>query len=156
MYRKVLFCLLTLAVTLGASAQTAKELYAQGKEQYDAKHYDKAFPLLKKAAEKGNKKAQYRLGRCYEKGRGVAANNATAYQWYSKSAAQDYAKAQYRLGKWYLKGKHVTADKKKAKSWLHKAVKNEKHGEEIKQKIKKSAKEGDMEAKEMCALLNIK
>jgi hypothetical protein len=109
--------------------------------------------MLKTAAEKGHKKAQYRLGRCYDKGRGTAENNKLAFQWYSKSASQDYAKAQYALGKSYLKGKGVAADEKKASTWLRKSVKNPKGGDEILAKIRKGAAEGDEDDKAVLKLI---
>ena len=144
---------MVLAVNVASRAQDAKTLYQQGKAFYDAKDYTQAFPLLKKAAEKGHKKAQYRLGRCYDKGHGVTENNETAFKWYSKSAAQGYADAQYQLGRCYLKGKGTAVDKNKAKSWLSKAVKNVKGGDEILQKIKENAKDGDEDAKAILQLL---
>ena len=101
---------------------------------------------MKIAAEKGHKKAQYRLGRCYDKGHGTAENNKLAYEWYTKSAAQNYAKGQLALGKCYMKGKGTTADQTKAKVWLNKAFKNPKGGLKLKEKIKKEAKEGDKDA----------
>lgn len=151
--RLLIFFMMTMVVTMTAGAQDVKELYKQGKAFYDAKNYTQAFPLLKKAAEKGHKKAQYRLGRCYDKGNGVTENNETAFKWYSKSAAQGYADAQYQLGRCYLKGKGTAVDKKKAKSWLSKAVKDPKEGDKILQKIQENAKEGDEDAKAILQLL---
>ena len=140
MIRKIIILLLMLAPISVVSAQDAKTIYKQGKALYDQEKYDKAFPLLKKAAEKGNKKAQYRLGRCYDKGRGVAENNQLAFQWYMKSAQQGYADAQYQVSRCYEKGKGVAADVKKAKAWLSKAVRNPKDGDKIRQKIKEKSK----------------
>ena len=153
--RQILMIIIALACTLGAGAQTAKELYQQGKALYDAKDYAKAFPILQKAAQKGNKKAQYRLGRCYAKGKGVDKDKNEAFRWYSKSADQDYGKAQYQLGKCYLKGKGVQADEKKARKWLNKAIKNPKHGTEILQSIRDEAAKGDEDAKAILQLLNL-
>ena len=147
----ILFC--TLAVFITASAQSSDKLYKEAKALYDAKNYAAAVPKLKTAAEKGHKKAQYRLGRCYDKGHGVSENDALAFQWYMKSAKQDYAKAQYQLGKCYVKGKGVEVDQKKASTWLKKAVKSEKNGKDILDKIRKDAADGDEDAKVMLRLL---
>jgi TPR repeat protein len=144
---------MVLLLSTAAGAQNAKQLYEEGKALYDAKNYTQAFPKLKAAAEKGNKKAQYRLGRCYDKGRGVKEDNTTAYQWYLKSANQDYAKAQYQLGRCYLKGKGTTADAAKAKTWLKKAVKNPKKGDEVLQELKDDAAKGDEEAKRILTII---
>ena len=117
--------LLALAAVMTAGAQDAKELYQRGKELCDAKDYEHAFPLLKTAAEKGHRKAQYRLGRCYDKGRGVAGDDSTAFYWYSKSAEQGYAKAQYQVGECYKEGTGVAKDRKKAFAWHMKAARQD-------------------------------
>ena len=153
MKRLYIILLCTLVVCMAASAQNSDKLYKEAKALYDAKNYAAAVPKLKTAAEKGHKKAQYRLGRCYDKGHGVTENDALAFQWYMKSAKQDYAKAQYQLGKSYMKGKGAAADQKKASSWLKKAVKNEKGGKDILAKIRKNAADGDEDAKVMLRLI---
>lgn len=151
--RKIATTLLALTLCVAAFPQNAETLYKEGKALYDAKNYQQAFPKLKAAAEKGHKKAQYRVGLSYDKGRGVAEDDAMAVKWYEKSAKQGYAKAQYELAKCYVKGEGVAKDEAKAKSWLKKAVKNEKHGQEIKEKIKQDAKDGKESAKIMLTML---
>ena len=111
--RGIITTLLLVLCTV-ASAQSADKLYTEGKSLYDAKKYTQAVPKLKAAAEKGHKKAQYRLGRCYDKGNGVKEDDKVAVSWYAKSAAQGYAKAQYQLGKCYKNGEGVEKDAKKA------------------------------------------
>jgi len=120
--KKSLALLFALIVCFAANAQNAEKLYRSGKDLYDAKKYAEAVPKLKAAAEKGHKKAQYRLGRCYDKGHGVTESDAIAFQWYSKSAAQDYAKAQYQLGKSYKNGEGTAKDIKKAFSYFYKSA----------------------------------
>ena len=117
--------LLTVVVSLTAAAQSADKLYEEGKELYDAKNYAAAFPKLKTAAEKGHKKAQYRLGRCYEKGHGTAENDQMAFQWYEKSAKQGHAKALFQLGQCYKDGKGVAKDRKHAFELFMQAAKKE-------------------------------
>ena len=116
--------LLTL-MTLAVSAQSSEKLYKEGKALYDAKKYEQAVPKLKTAAEKGHKKAQYRLGRCYEKGYGVAKSDETAVFWYQKAANQGYHKAQYQLGKAYKEGEGVKKDRKKAMELFQQAARQE-------------------------------
>ena len=147
--KHLLMMLLALMLSAGALAQHADALYKEGKALYDAKNYQKAFPKLKAAADKGHKKAQYHVGRCYDKGYAVAKNDAVAVSWYRKSASQGYAKAQYQLAKCYLNGEGVAKDEAKAKAWLNKAVKDEKHGKEIRDKINQNAAEGKDEAKRL-------
>ena len=150
--KHILMTLLLAILSMTAGAQSAETLYKQGKAFYDAKKYEQAVPKLRAAAEKGHKKAQYRLGRCYDKGRGVDENNTVAVQWYQKSANQGYYKAQYQMGKAYMKGKGVAADEQKARSYLKKAISHEK-GSEIMAKMKQEAREGDEDAKRMLQLL---
>lgn len=155
MTRLLLSLAFLLLSAVGASAQTADQLYEEGKALYDKKKYDQAFPLLMKAAEQGHKKAEYRVGRCYAKGHGVAENDEVAFQWYQKSANQGFAKAQYRLGKAYLKGKGVKADQHVAEQWLRKAVSNPKGGDKVMKKIREEKIAGDKDAKEILKLLGM-
>ena len=106
-----------------AGAQNSDKLYEQGKALYDKKNYAAAVAKLRPAAEKGHKKAQYRLGVCYDKGRGVEEDNTKAFQWYAKAAAQGHAKAQYQLGRCYKKGKGTKADMAKAIEYFTKSAK---------------------------------
>ena len=122
MKKKILTTLLALLVCTLAGAQNVDKLYEEGKALYDAKNYKAAIAKLKPAAEKGHKKAQYRLGRCYDKGHGVAENDKLAVQWYSKAAAQGHAKSMYQLGKCYKNGEGVTKDIKKAVELFKKAA----------------------------------
>lgn len=110
----VVLCTLCLVLPANALAQSADRLYEQGKELYDKKQYKEAIPKLRAAAEKGHKKAQYRLGKCYDKGYGVEEDDQLAFQWYKKSSDQGYHKGQYELGRCYRKGKGVPKDNKKA------------------------------------------
>lgn len=122
MTKSILFILMLLA-SIVARSQSADALYEEGKKLYDQKKYEQAFKKLLPAAQKGHKKAQYRVGRCYDKGNGVAEDNAKAFEWYSKSAKQNYHKAQYQMGRCYKKGKGVTKDKTKAFQYFSKAAK---------------------------------
>lgn len=116
--------ILTLIFLLSSAlhAQDADALYDAGKQLYDAKKYSLAVKKLLPAAKQGHRKAQYRMGRCYDKGYGVAEDNGKAFYWYGKSAAQNYAKAQYHLGRCYYKGKGVGRNYAKAVELFRKAA----------------------------------
>ena len=86
---KTVMMILALMLSMTASAQNAEKLYQEGKALYDAKDYSKAVPKLKTAAEKGHKKAQYRLGLCYDKGKGVAADETKARSWLKKAVKNE-------------------------------------------------------------------
>ena len=123
--KQLTLLLFSLLLGLTAVAQNADKLYEEGKALYDAKDYAKAFPKLKAAAEKGHKKAQYRLGRCYDKGHGTEKDKTLAFKWYSKAADQGSAKALYQLGKCYKEGEGVAKDHTKAVSFFSKAARQE-------------------------------
>ena len=123
--KRILFIIMAFVAALNATAQSADKLYSEGKAFYDAKNYAAALPPLKAAAEKGHRKAQYRLGRCYDKGHGTKENDKLAFEWYLKAAAQDYAKAQYEVGKCYKNGEGVEKDRRKAVEWFAKAARHD-------------------------------
>ena len=75
-----------------------------------------------KAAEKGDANAQYKLGFCYEFGKGVAKVDAEAVKWYRMAAEQGDIEAQGRLGYCYLSGQGVAKDEAEAVRWWHKAA----------------------------------
>ncbi|GBB83453.1 hypothetical protein RclHR1_10190002 [Rhizophagus clarus] len=77
-------------------------------------NYKKAFSYFQKAAEGGNKFAQYNLGNCYKKGKGTKTNKRKAFEFYQKSAEQGYKDAHFQLGECYDKGIGVEINKVKA------------------------------------------
>ena len=123
--KKTIVMMLTLLLCTVAWAQNADKLYEEGKALYDAKHYEQAVEKLLSAAQKGHRKAQYRLGRCYDKGYGVEENDSRAFEWYMKAASQDFAKAQYQVGKSYKNGEGVEKDHVKAVEYFTKAAKQD-------------------------------
>lgn len=142
MKRLIYLCIL-LICSISISAQSADKLYDEGKKLYDQEQYKEAVPKLQAAADKGHKKAQYRLGRCYDKGYGVKENDQKAFELYQKSAKQDYAKAMFQLGKCYMKGKGVTANQEEARKWIKRAIGDEKHGDEILKDLRKAKADGE-------------
>ena len=75
-----------------------------------------------KAAEQGDAYAQWRLGRMYQNGRGVAKDEKKACEWYQKAAEQGHATAQENLGSMYANGRGVAKDDTKACEWYQKAA----------------------------------
>lgn len=63
----------------------------------------KAAEWWKKAAEKGNAKAQYKLGNYYMNGTGVAQDKTYAIIWYERAIAQGNLEAKKELGDYYYK-----------------------------------------------------
>jgi len=77
---------------------------------------------LRLAAESGDPRAQYLLGKMYGNGYGVAKYQAGAVSWYRKAAEQGYASAQAALGWMYANGRGVTKDEAEAVKWYRKAA----------------------------------
>lgn len=86
------------------------------------KDEQKGCELFRKSAERGYAPSQYRLGYCYQTGRGVKQSFSVANQWYEKAANQGYVDAQYKLGYSYQTGRGVKIDMPIAMSWYKKAA----------------------------------
>ncbi|MBR1542971.1 MAG: sel1 repeat family protein [Bacteroidaceae bacterium] len=123
--KKTIIMMLTFMFGAMAWAQNADRLYEEGKALYDAKQYAQAVEKLLASAQKGHRKAQYRLGRCYDKGHGVEESDSLAFEWYLKAAGQGHAKAQYQVGKSYKNGEGVEKDKAKAVEYFTKAARQD-------------------------------
>ena len=80
------------------------------------------FEKTKTLAEKGNARAQNKLGMAYHKGMGVPKDDKEAVNWWRKAAVQGFAAAQYNLGQSYGYGIGVPKDNKEAVKWYRKAA----------------------------------
>jgi TPR repeat protein len=95
------------------------------KEGYNAlarKDYVTAMKEYRPLAERGNAEAQYRVGRMYEFGQGVAQDKALGIDWIRKAAAQNHIDAQQELGVIYATGDGVKQDDVQAVEWFRKAA----------------------------------
>lgn len=86
-----------------ASAAVAGPL-EDGIAAYNKREWDKAFKLLKPLADEGNAAAQEKIGRLYERGKGVERDYLVALEWHLKAAAQGDALAQGHAGLIYRSG----------------------------------------------------
>ncbi len=85
--------------------------------------YATALKEFRPLAARGDAEAQYRMGRMYEFGYGVAADMPQAMTWLRKSAAQENASAQTELGIIYATGEGgVPRDDGQAVAWLQKGA----------------------------------
>lgn len=111
--------------SINTSSDTTKlavTTYHEAKYFYDNKDYDKALPLLSKAAELGDINAQFYLGFMYAHGYGVVQDYPKAVAWFSKSAELGNARGQYNLGTMYSHGYGVEKDYNKAITWYRRAA----------------------------------
>jgi TPR repeat protein len=79
---------------------------------------------IRAEAEKGDAKAQARLGMCYFDGQGVTKDIDEAVKWLSKAAKQGNAAAQFILGNCYENGIGVSKDEDEAAKWNRMASEN--------------------------------
>ena len=92
MFRRILggFILLLLATSCAGETSTGERAYARG-------DYFSAATAFRDAANKGDVRAQKRLGDMYADGVGVPQNYTEAIKWYCRSAEQGYEPALARL-----------------------------------------------------------
>jgi len=143
-----------------AGAETWQSEIEQGKAAYSAKDYETALKHYTAAAEQGDAEAQYLLGQCYLKGKGVpvgrreatswmqefytpdglvtAVDKPKAVEWFRKAAAQGHAKAQMSLGMFYETEDAIVGEKE-AEECVEKAVPG----------LRKEAEQGDAEAQRL-------
>jgi TPR repeat protein len=102
--------------------ETAQSALQAAKDAHQRKDYKLAVEWFRKAAERGDAKAQYNLGTAYDKGQGVAQDYAQAAQWYRKAADQGLPQAQNNLGILYKQGQGVPQDYAQAAGWFRQAA----------------------------------
>ncbi len=109
---------MTVAKTGDAKAEYQVGYYYEQKKG----DYKEAVKWYQKAADQNYTDAFYRLGRCYEYGKGIGKNYGKAVKCFRQAVEQDHVGAQYRLGRCYELGKGVTKDYKKALKFYHVAA----------------------------------
>ncbi|MBI3570513.1 MAG: sel1 repeat family protein, partial [Gammaproteobacteria bacterium] len=118
----LVLCLFSIQVSADKPAPPAVDKFQSGTSAFDAGHYAKARELWLPLAEAGDVRAQYAIGRLYEKGKGVERNFAQAFVWYRKAAEKGHADSEYRLAVGYAYGLGIQKDEGEALSWLRKAA----------------------------------
>ncbi len=113
---KCLLLLLTLLTFF--IAHPAQAQLAVGMKAIERGHYATAERALRKAAVKGDLRAQNNLGYLYENGLGIAQDYTQALQWYSRAAEGGLPDAQYNLATLYHYGRGVAQNHKAAFEWF--------------------------------------
>lgn len=112
---------LTLSLLVTAPAEAS---YEDGLKAYQADQVSAARDLWEQAAEAGDKRAQYELGRLYERGKGriMRRDFASAIKWYNAAAKQAYPEALYALGSMSENGDGMRQDYLQALRYYNLAV----------------------------------
>ena len=84
--------------------------------------YAEAVKWFRKAAERGHAEAQFNLGICYDRGRGLTEDPVEALEWFKKAAQQCFAKAQYAVGYCYRQGRGVQRNDAEGADWYRLAA----------------------------------
>ncbi|HEY0261555.1 MAG TPA: tetratricopeptide repeat protein, partial [Chitinophagales bacterium] len=107
---KALFTFLFLVGIVISYGQTAEEMNKQSIAFLQANDPKNAFPLIQKAAELGNREAQYNYGFFYQQGIEVEKNDSIANIWLLKSAEQGFVNAQFKVAYSYAIGRGIKQD----------------------------------------------
>jgi TPR repeat protein len=101
----------------------AIQLYDEALAYYSSKKYRNAFPIMREAAQLGEKNAMALLGSMYLMGQGTYENGEEALKWLYKAVAAGQTDAVGVLGMAYATGKgNVKKNKKLALEFLNKAA----------------------------------
>ena len=95
----VVLVLALSAVTVAHAADGDKELRL-GKSTLHAGDPGRAMELLQQAVAKGNLEAMHYIGLMYQEGTGVAADAATAAQWFKRAADKGHPPSMNNYGNW--------------------------------------------------------
>lgn len=115
--RLILFAVLLLAPQTPVSADVQK-----GLDAYNVGDYETSLAECQPAAEAGDARAQFCIGRLYANGFGVAMDDALALKWYELAAQQGHAEALYSLGLMHANGWGVPMDDAVAAQWYRRAA----------------------------------
>lgn len=121
-YRKALEEAVTRAEREEKIRAECEQLFRDGMEAYEAKHYTKALSCFKQAAGQGYAEAQFKYGHMYYNGEGIEKNDAEAMNWFLKAARQDHAWAQFFCGLMLTYGKAAPRDRYGEMDWYLKAA----------------------------------
>ena len=100
----------------------APQILAEATAAYKRGDYGAAHRGFLRHAERGNAKAQYKLGVMYAKGEGVPRDDAGAVRWFRRAAGQRDAEAQAVLGAMYEQGRGVQQSIAEAVRWYRRAA----------------------------------
>ncbi len=111
-----------IAIALLASSAVVLADVEKGLDAYNVGDYETSLTECLPAAEAGDARAQFCVGRLYANGFGVAMDDALALKWYGLAAEQGHAEAQFNLGVMNANGWGVPMDDALAAKWYRLAA----------------------------------
>ena len=166
---RMLLLNLSLALVLASTATNAmSESDTDISERLDCfEDCEKQYKQLKRYARNGSPQAQTLLGLSYKTGEiHGEINSGQAWRWMKRAAKQRFAPAQYYISHWYREGYDKAIDLKRADEYLQYAAEKNyppalyelgvrkltnEDNESGMELLEKSAKKGDVEAKQLVA-----
>src|SRR5262249_21755466 len=118
----ILIILCGFLSSVARAASPTEAAFQRGLAAYNRQDYATALRAWQPLAQHGNPAAQSALGMMYERGWGVAQNDAEAVQWFRKAANQGNALGQANLGMMYEQGRGVAQNDAEAVQWFRKAA----------------------------------
>ena len=101
-----IFCIVIVALIICSCEESNdKVIENNGFEYYREKQYEKALPLLEKAAREGDSDAPFYLGIMYDDGKGVEKDENISFHWFETAAKNGNEYAYFIIGKRLFKGK---------------------------------------------------
>ena len=117
MRRSIFALLLITGLALAAEGD-----YQLGLSAYERGDYAEAMAQWLPLANRGDREAQYRIGRLYYYGRGVKQDYVEAGEWYLRAAEQGHARSQSNIAIMYEEGRGFAADEAQAAKWYAEAA----------------------------------
>ncbi|WP_051908363.1 tetratricopeptide repeat protein [Candidatus Odyssella acanthamoebae] len=96
--------------------------YRQAAAQGHSQALEHLVSDKEKAAQEGDRQAQYELAQAYYYGNGLPLNIDEGINWFKRAAENHHAPAQLFLARLYEKGEHVVQDSTQACEWYDKAL----------------------------------
>lgn len=122
MLQLVRLCVCAAALIVAFAADSRAQDLEAGIRAYSLGDYATALKEWRPLAEKGDPRAQHRMGLLYAQGLGVPKDPEKATDWFRKAAHKGNILAAYNLAFRYLKGEGTRKDLKMAAVWFRRAA----------------------------------
>jgi len=112
---KKIILLLALITTISLIANPFENM-REG--NYQVQYVSQKFVYAKRAAVRGNVRAQFDLGLMYARGEGVQKNEREAFHWFHKAARNNHVEAKFYMGLSFEQGRGVKKQAQLARYWF--------------------------------------
>ena len=120
---KKIILLLAVILTMNLIANPFDNMNINPLHQVVREQVSQKFIYARRAAVKGNVRAQFDLGLMYARGEGVRKNERLAFKWFHKAARNNHVEAKFYMGLSFAQGRGVRKQTQLARYWFKQAVK---------------------------------